>query len=140
MSKNQSQMHIQQQNGVVAHYQQQPNVQVVERNGSQGRENSGEVRANTRSLERRQTNVVFNYNVGPVGVQTQNRVNQQIIQQVPHQGVRSASLSPVPISTMPPSLIPKPQLQPPVAQPVAQTVAQSPSVSHKVQAKSTQQI
>jgi hypothetical protein len=133
-------MHIQQQNGVVAHYQQQPIVQVAERNGSQGRGNSGEVRANTRSLERRQTNVAFNYNVGQVGVQTQNRVNQQIIQQVPHQGVRSASLSPVPISTMQPPLIPKPQLQPAVAQPVVQPVAQSPPVPNKVPAKSTQQI
>jgi hypothetical protein len=140
MGKNQSQMHIQQKNGVVAHYQQQPNVQVVESNGSQGRGNSGEVRENTRSLERRQTNVVFNYNVGQVGAQTQNRVNQQIIQQVPHQGVRSASLSPVPISTIQPPAIPKPQLQPALTQTVAQPVAQSPSVSNKVQAKSTQQI
>lgn len=115
-------------------------MQVVERNGSQGRGNSGDVRADTRSLERRQTNVVFNYNVGQVGVQTKNRVNQQIIQQVPHQGVRSASLSPVPISTMQPPAIPKPQLQPPVVQKVAQPVPQSPSVSNKVQAKSTQQI
>ncbi len=136
LSKNQSQVHIQQQNGVMAHYQQQPNVQIVERNGSQGqRGNSGEVRGNSRSLERRQTNVVFNYNVSQVGVQ-QNRVIQQMIQQAPQQGVRSASLSPVPISVMQPPVISKPQVQPLISQPVPQL----PLVPNKIQEKSTQQM
>ena len=123
--KTQSQVQVQPQNNLMmnAHYQQQQNMQVLNQGSAQliERRSSGDgVRSNTRSFERRQTNVVFNYNAGQQSqMQPQPRVNNQLPQQIihqhpPQQQPRSASLSPVPIS------IPQPQTPPPQIPPQQQ--------------------
>jgi len=77
------------------------------------------IRANTRSLERRQTNVVFNYNTQG---NTQNIVSKQsqFVSQPPNQVIqqRPASVSPVPLSMNPTHTVGKPVTVQQIVQPV----------------------